>query len=516
MKTLHHMRPHALFAATALTLAASGCSVTPMEVRERSAQKTDEIIAATALASTQRRLEPSWLRIPGNYLGSSPRPIDTTTNLPPQYRDITLNFGEDAQGTLTQVVSNIRSKIGLNVRINADVIPPTTGAAGNPTAAPVPLPMSTAPLPAGTTAAPGQILPSAQALASASFIQPLNVSALASKLPLTHDGQTAEYLDRITSILGVSWEYSNNEVYIYRYLTRRFNLAVSPGTVSYEDNMSGGGTTTGGGNAQFGSTSTTKASALLNPWQAADAAIKTMLTSGGKVSINETTGTVSVTDTKEVVNRVEKYIQHENGLLRAQVTVDIREITVQLDDRSELGLDLNLLYRKLNASTGNPDWTFQMDAPATLTSSSSGNATFNVIKPNAYWAGSSAAIQALNSVGHVVSDNTDSVVTINRVPGRTQSFVNRSFLASTTPATGGGTSGGVGVPGLTPGVVTYGVNLAVIPTITDDNTVILQMFDTRSNLIDFATISTGSGQTLQQLQLPTTGTKKNSPTFNKR
>ena len=99
------------------------------------------------------------------------------------------------------------------------------------------------------------------------------------------------------------------------------------------------------------------------------------------------------------------------------------------------------------------------------------------------------------------------------MPGRKQNVVDQSYLASTTPAQGGAVAAGTGVPGLTPGMVTYGTNLTVVPTIGEDNTVLLQLFDTRSDLIAINAVSTGSGATLQQINTPTLARRKYSQNF---
>ncbi len=499
MKNTTNFRVLPLTLVISLGLAASGCAVGPLEVRERVEQKTTDIVAATASAQTQNTQEPPWLRIPGNFLGSSPRAIDTTTNLPAQYRNITLNFGPNSQGPLSQAVSNIRASTGLHIRVNAEVL--TTGNTGSPAA----LAPSPVPLPSGAMAAPGQILPSQVSATPGAA----GMNSSGRFVPLTFEGDLSEYLNKIASILDISWEYTNGEVYLFRTMTREFTLMISPGTNTYKDDMSGAQ----GTGVQLGASNASLDAKALNPWTSIDAGIRTMLSASGKHSINESSGSVTVSDTKSVVERISKYLKHENAILGAQVDIAVRQITVQLDDKTEVGLDLNLIYRKLNASTGGPDWSFQSFAPASLTSSASGSSTFNVLKPNAYWAGSNAAVQALNSIGQVVSDTTDNIVTTNRVPGRMQQVTNEVYLASTTPATGGGTAGGVGVPGITPGTVSYGSNITVVPTIGENNSVLMQIFDTRSDLLGIGSIGTGAGQTSQQINTPKTKLRKNSQNF---
>jgi Flp pilus assembly secretin CpaC len=107
-----------------------------------------------------------------------------------------------------------------------------------------------------------------------------------------------------------------------------------------------------------------------------------------------------------------------------------------------------------------------------------------------------------------LSDSTSTVLTTNRVPVMTGDFATRGFLASTTPAAGGATAGGAGVPGLTPGSVTTGSFMRVLPTIKENNTVLLNLSVDVSDLLGFGSATTGSGSTLQQIQWAnTSGTK---------
>ncbi len=500
--------------AAVLLLALSGCAVTPALVKERVDQKTAEIDTATTKAREQQTQEPPLMRIKGNFLGSVAQPRPIGAGLPPAFRDITLSYGT-RRGNLELVATNLRTVTGLSIRINPDVFAVGSASANNSVARPVTAPVQAAlpgippglassnsvafrPVPSATglqaPGAPGVVDFAARNAASAG-----NASQI--QLPLSFTGDLADYLNQIASMMSINWEYNNGEIYFHRNITRIFNVMIPTSGVQYGDSMSGGSGSGSGSTSSGGATSSV--SGTLNAWDSVLDALKSIISSTGRFSASKASGTIVVTDSRDVMEQVAKWIGHENAALNTQVSVDIRKITIALDDKSQIGLDLNLVYQKLNASSGAVDWAFKFGSPSSLTDGSAGNVGFNLTKPNSRWVGSNIATQALNGFGQIVSDVTDTLITKNRVPGRTKTVREQAYLASTTPATGGATGGGTGVPGLTPGLITYGTNLMVIPIIGENNTVSLELFDSQSNLLDISSVSTGSGATLQQINTPT-------------
>jgi type IVB pilus formation R64 PilN family outer membrane protein len=208
-----------------------------------------------------------------------------------------------------------------------------------------------------------------------------------------------------------------------------------------------------------------------------------------------------ITDTKEVVDNVIHYIDVENSTLTRQINISVRVVRVAITDSTEAGFDLNLIYKRLAA--GATDWSFGMQAPSTLASSNAGALDLNILKPGNRFQGSDVLVKALNQFGNVLSDDTTTANTTNRVPVPVGKFSTTTYLAETKPASGGGTSGsGSGIPGLTPGTVTTGFFLNVLPTAFENNSVLLRVSLDQSVLTRLGSISTGSGETLQQIQTP--------------
>lgn len=497
----------------ALTAAISGCAVTTVGVAEKAdtATKTIEAAQVQARSPALNAPTPGLRRISGNFLGSQPIQVSHASGLPAHLRNVILSFGAGG-GSIETVARNVQQATGLRIRIYPDVTSPTANMDGQ---APV---VITADPKDAFIPQPGNALPTPFGDSKVS-IEPTG------PIPLSFRGDLADYFNSIASTLGVNWEYSNGEVKFFRMITRTFQLSVSPGTIGYKDEVTSGGSGGSGTSAtagSFASSTTASVDAQMMPWQGIENAIKTMLSPAGKSYVNMASGAIVITDTKESVDRIGKYIDSENDLLNRQVRIELREILVEDTGSSSVGLDINLIYTRFRdaglsvdgLTTNSPNYNIASTAPKTLVDAATGSMTLNVTNTNSYFNGTSVAAQALNGVGKVVSDSTRSVITTNRTPGRLQDVTDRAYLAETKPASGGGTTdGGSGVPGLTPGIVTYGDNVTVVPTVGNNGDVLLQLFSTRSNLIELNSVTAGTGATFQQINTPVLNRKKFSQNF---
>jgi type IVB pilus formation R64 PilN family outer membrane protein len=501
--TISSFRP-AGFVLSALALAAlAGCSVTTIDVKRKTDETSSTIADLSKRATDPGKLAPvpGLQRMGGNFLGAQPIERTNATSLPGHLRNVTLSFGRGG-GNFSQVAENIRKGTGLILRRAADVVEPVQMSSPQEPAV-QPVVFSQTPLPA-----PLPLPTGVDRRAS----EPASVVAYG-PIPLSFQGDLTDYLNIIGSALDAHWEYANGEVLFARLQTKRFQLDISPGSVAYRDEVSSGGSGGSSGSQTAGSfASSTSASveAQLNVWSSIENAIKVMLTPEGKSQVNPASSSIVVTDTKDAVEKIGKYLAGENALLNRQVRIELREMQVEETGATSAGLDFNVVYNRfLNSglavdgltTSASPYYSINTTAPSSLVNAASGAMTLNVLK-DGYFQGSTVAAQALNGVGRVVSDNTRSIVTTNRTPARIQDVTDRAYLAKTEPATGGTSDGSSGVPGLTPGVVTYGDNVTVMPTVGANGDVLLQLFNTRSTLVELSTISSGEGSTFQQINTP--------------
>ncbi|MDK2124406.1 secretin N-terminal domain-containing protein, partial [Parachitinimonas caeni] len=174
-------------------------------------------------------------------------------------------------------------------------------------------------------------------------------------------------LDKIAAQASISWEYRDGLVQFYRLQSRTFTLLLPPGEGDATVNVSksatatssGSGSGSNSGSASSSSDNKVSSTAKLQFWSNIERTLKAMLTAAGKAEISQTTGTVSVTDTRDAVERIAEYIERENAALTRQVQVDVKVLSVQTSDNGDLGLDWTAVYQKLTSNgLGNIGWSF--------------------------------------------------------------------------------------------------------------------------------------------------------------
>jgi type IVB pilus formation R64 PilN family outer membrane protein len=490
-----------LLAASLLT----SCASISTDKVDRAAKSAEDTIRERQAQQAAIVAPPLVQRVRNPYLGTQPINLAYEATLPPVFRDVTLRF--PGRSNLSTVAARITEATKLPVHIRPDVflsakalVASASGVAatgvpapsGAPTGVPTPLPR------------PGAAFPPIPAAGVAT--QTLDDFDLS--LPTDYSGSLAGYLDLISSRLGINWEYREGSISLYRMVTKVFVVKLNPGAVDFSSSLTKGGASgsgaagggSGGDNGSFSSQSSTTLSGKYSVWASLEAAILGMKTPLGKVTVDQSAGHIIVTDTKDVVDEIGKVIDIENTALTRQVQIDVRLLRVAFADDAEIGVDLNLVYSKISQAA--TDWSFGLNAPGSLVSSMASGMGFNILSPTNRFSGSTLFVRALKEVGKVVSDKTITATTTNRLPVPIGQFSTVTYLAETKPAAAGGAGNGAGVPGLTPGQVTTGFFLNVIPTALENNSVLLRLSMDQSDLLRIGSISTGSGQTLQQIQTP--------------
>ncbi|QOU76432.1 Outer membrane lipoprotein BfpB (plasmid) [Janthinobacterium sp. HH102] len=476
-------------------IAISGCANVSQEMVDNRAREMSETISDKIKERDNKVSEPLVKHYDVPYLGSATIPLAYDATLPAVFRDVTLNF--NGRTNLTTIGERIFAATGIPVRLRPDIF----------------IPMAT--LVSGGISSKEQ---NAQALPGSipkqNFMMPSfsNADTLSSKkfddydtdLPMDYSGSLSGYLDNITARLGINWEYKEGTITLFRLVTRILPVKLSPGSSSSGSTLSkassGGASSGGGASGSISSNSTSTMKHEFSIWKSIDLAVKNMLTPAGTHSIDEAGGFVIVKDSKEVTDLVAEYIAIQNSALNKQVDLSVRILKVSINDTSSFGADANAIYTKI--ANGASDWSLGMTAPSTLASTSAGKLAFSILKPDSPFKSSTVLLNTLNQIGTVVSDVTRSATTMNREQVALSQFKTISYLAETKPSSGGSTGGGAGVPGLTPGSVTTGFFLNALPTAMENDSVLLKLSIDDSSLTRMNSITTGSGETLQQIQNP--------------
>lgn len=361
---------------------------------------------------------------------------------------------------------------------------PTTAAPGAPSQAPAPTSLPATPAPA--------------------YSQPITDI---SNVEMRWEGTLQGFLDHVTARLNLSWAYRDGVVVIERYLTETFELAAFAGVQDYKMGLTGGTQGKAGAEGTSGSSSSTldlTESGKIAALDSLKRAVETIVApTGGSVVLNEGTGRLLVTTTRDIMSRVRDVVKAEGAALQRQAQIQIDVYSVIMNDADERGVDWSVVYQSLSNA-----WGAAVRSPATLTGSAAGATSINILSSvqgsdtSARFGGSQAVLNLLNQVGESVQHRPLSLIALNRAWARKTNLKVDGYVSETTPATA--SSAGSGAPGLKTSSITTGDKFMVQPAILDSGAIILKFGVSLTELLGLFDVTAGSGATLQKVQTPVT------------
>lgn len=307
------------------------------------------------------------------------------------------------------------------------------------------------------------------------------------KISVAFTGSTTEFLNLVSSRMGITWEYADGSINFARYITRVYTLNIFPGkstqnaSVGKTGSTSGsssagstGSTPTGGG--AFSSSSTSDFTASLDAWSTIDAQLKALVSAGGKYSASSSTGVIVVTDTKEAQSRIAKYIKKLDKLMNQQVTLQVSVISADVSENNSAGIDWTAVWNRMSLLSQNYSATFKgIPLPSALTSgggavgvsfvTATGGATGK-------WDGSNLMFQALVSEANASMVSNNTIMTLNKQPASVAIADQTGYAQSSTTIAGTATTSAT--TSVTVGTLTTGFILNMTPSIMDDDEIALQ------------------------------------------
>ncbi|NVE00133.1 PilN family type IVB pilus formation outer membrane protein [Massilia sp. BJB1822] len=286
-------------------------------------------------------------------------------------------------------------------------------------------------------------------------------------------------LDTVAARFGVFWKYAEGGIQFYYTESETFQISAIPGESALSASVatsSAGGESDSGGNGgssnggASGSSSNahnsqnTAVKSQLSVFGSIEKTVTSMLSPHGKVVGSPATGSLTVVDTPDVLARVGQFIDGENKALARQVMLNVTVLAVTLSEDEHYGIDWNLVYGNLSNRYGIKN-TFGSAAGSTAFSAAV------LATSSSKFAGSSVMVEALSGQGKVRRETSASVVTLNNQPVPVQVAKQTSYLKSSqttlTANIGASTT-------LTPGVITSGFNMTILPHLLSNGTVMLQ------------------------------------------
>ncbi len=382
--------------------------------------------------------------------------------------------------SLSDVAYYLASLTGVQVNIASNVNGGSASSSATATS-PSSTPMSPPSLPMGASASSEKSTTAGSALPTS----------------IVYSGNLSGLLDLVTSRYGIYWEWDGGSVNLFKTKTKTFRLAALPGDTSLSsvvtskssgaESSSSGSSGSGSGTSDSSSSKSEMETGVkfsgMSVWNGIKENIQQMLSPAGRLSVTPATGTIAVDDTPVVLDRVGKFIEEQNIALSRQVVINVRVLSVHLTNSKDYGINWDAVYKSVGSEVG-----VALANPFAGTDGSS-KLTLSVLAGSP-WNGTQAIIDALSQQGHVSQMTSASVVTLNNQPAPIQVGRQIGYLASSTTTLD--SNGGASSISLTPGQVTTGYSMSVLPHILDNKRLMLQYSGDLSSLNDMGKITSGT------------------------
>lgn len=486
--------------STAAVMMVAGCT-SPRLVQEAKGLQSDVLAHATAMnsdivsqqpASTIRGtsqhadvLAAEQLRMPvmrrahSTYIGSRMVPVTSDDKLPSIFRqEYTFDADDRRVGrvvSLGAIANRIFNSTGLPVRIQPDV--DSVFANGAPGAAKG----------TGSAAAPAeQVAPA---------VVPLSIDTA----DLKYSGPLVGFLNRLTDRLGLAWEYRDGSIVIMRFVTEAHEVSAFIGKTAYAMKSGANSSAQTTGSQSTDTRLTVDDMGEMDAFTTLEATVKKMISSvpGSDLIRADGSKKLIVKTSREMMAQVRDFIAAENVTMQKQALIQFDIYSVQTSDQDERGVNWNIVFNSLANVYG-----INTISPTTLTGTNAAQIGISILKGGSdtskQFADSAAIFNMLNQVGSSVQHRIVPMIAMNGTWARKSRLSTESYIAETTP--GASSAVGAGAPGIKTDKVTTGDQYQVLPQILNNNSIMLKMGISLSDLLGLTDQTSGVGINQQKIQ----------------
>ena len=309
------------------------------------------------------------------------------------------------------------------------------------------------------------------------------------RVSLDYNGNVQGALRALAAVTHLAFTVGNQTVTWSAFMTRTFNIAFMPGSANYsvgrsqtgiendDTNLSSTGSASVGGlnDSQY-----SNLSGNLSVWHDLSRTLNELKSPQGRVVVSESTTSVTVHDHPQNVQLMARYIKQLNKSLSQQVGIRVQVLSIQLSKEYNFGIDWNVVGKELGTK-------FSLSAPLATAANTSAS---DIISDNnnsglsMFQIGSNegnALLQALDEQGKLRVVTKPEVVTMNNQIASIRITQNTGYIQSVSSSFAGD-NGSVLTSTITPGTVTDGFTLYVLPKIEGEN-VYMQISSTISDLL---------------------------------
>lgn len=300
---------------------------------------------------------------------------------------------------------------------------------------------------------------------------------------LNYNGNVSGLLNQATSRLGLSWHFDPElqGVRITYFDTRTFDVwtfgdeleiesTVKSGLLTSSGSGDSGSSASSGATGESGSNQSTKSTYKTSLMSDIESNVKAMLSTqpSGRLYLSRSTGTLTVSDRPEVLNRISAYLRETNRSITRQVLFNVKVYEVNFSESDQTAVNWSAVYKSISGK-----WGFGLSNTVAGISTDAISASGSILDTSSSpWAGSKAVVQALSEQGRVSEVRSPSITTLNLQPapiqiGNVQSYV-ASSSTTTTASVGSSTA-------LTPATITSGFNMMLLPKLLDKENMLLMI-----------------------------------------
>ncbi len=316
-------------------------------------------------------------------------------------------------------------------------------------------------------------------------------------LAVDYAGKLSGLLNYIANRYGVWWRYKNGQVTFFTKETRIFTIYALPTETKMSADLKGSfmGTGGSGGSGNSGGSSfSTSANLVL--WDSIEKGVTQVLGKEGEASFSRVSGTITVTASPFVMQKVASYIASWNEKLSRQVAISIKILQVQVDNEDNYGLDLKAVFNSNNIASSFTG-PYSIGASASAAGAGVGLLSMTLLRPSSRWKDTSAIIEACSTQGKTSLVTSSSVTTLNNKVAPVQITTAQNYVKEVTVTNNYNSSSNSSETDLDTDTLNYGFTMEVLPRILDHGRLILLFSMTLSDLLALETFSTGDMRTTQ-------------------
>ena len=305
---------------------------------------------------------------------------------------------------------------------------------------------------------------------------------------VNYSGKLSGLLNYLANRYGVWWRYKNGQISFFTKETRVFTVYALPTETKLTADLKGASMGSGKGTNTGSSSLSTSANLAL--WDSIEKGVQQVVGKQGELSFSRVAGTVTVTASPFVVQKVASYIADWNEKLSRQVAISIKVLQVQLSNEDNYGLDLNAVFKTKNIDTS-------FSSPYSLATAASGSSaggllSMTLLKPNSKWKDSQAIIEAFSTQGKTSLVTSSSVTTLNNKVAPVQITTSQNYVKEVSVTNNYGSSTTNSEVELETDTLNYGFSMEILPKILDHGRLIVLFSMTLSDLIQMDTFSSNS------------------------